>query len=146
MKKSGIHSIRYLIRGMLFVDCIGQYFSLAILAILLSTLVWMLETLYYLIVKDARKILQLLSSMKNFNAHLTLLTASVRWQLPEPGTMKDIFTIKCNLKAFLIRLGLRSLQQFSGIPAFESHMHTMFSEASEYIPANISVFIYLIER
>lgn len=144
------------ISGILFINCIGPYFSITFSAfvciifpfVLLTVFCWMPETPYYLIMKgkipEARKSLQFLRGMNNVEPELTKLTADVERQLSEPGSMKDLFTIKSNLKALAILIGLRTTQQFSGVSAFGLNTHTIFRQAGENISANMSVIIYTI--
>lgn len=146
------------ISGILFINCIGPYFSIAFSAfvciifpvLLLAVFAWMPETPYYLIMKgkreEARKSLQFLRRMNNVDKELNKLTSDVERQLSEPGRMKDLFTIKSNLKALLILLGLRTAQQFSGVSAFGLNTHTIFMQAGGNVSANMSVIIYTITQ
>lgn len=144
------------ISGILFINCIGPYFSIMTSAfvcivfpvLLLSVFCWMPETPYYLIMKgrveEARKSLQFLRKLDNVDGELNKLKNDVERQLSEPGSFKDLFTIRSNLKALLIMLGLRTTQQFSGVSAFGLNTHTIFRQAGENISANMSVIIYTI--
>lgn len=146
------------ISGILFINCVGPYYSIAISAfvciafpvLLLTVFCWMPETPYYLIMKgkieEARKSLQFLRRMNNVDAELNKLTSDVERQLSEPGTFKNVFTIRSNLKALLIMFGLRSAQQFSGVSAFGLNTHTIFMQAGGDISANMSVIIYTITQ
>lgn len=146
------------ISGILFIDCIGPYYSIAISAfvcilfpvLLLTIFIWMPETPYYLIMKgripEAKKSLQFLRGMDNVDTELNRLTGDVERQLSEPGSMKDLFTIKSNLKALAIMIGLRTTQQFSGVSAFGLNTHTIFMQAGGNISANMSVIIYTVTQ
>ncbi|GLV39716.1 nebulosa [Carabus blaptoides fortunei] len=142
------------ISGILFINCVAPYYSIATTAficlcfpvLLVFVFVWMPETPYYLIMKgnieEARKSLQFLRRMNNVDAELTKLTSDVERQISEPGSIKDLFRIASNRKALFILFGLRTAQQFSGVSAFGLYTHTIFNQAGGDISANLSVIIY----
>lgn len=146
------------ITGILFIDCIGPYFSISMSAficiifpvLLLLIFTWMPETPYYYLMKgkteDARRSLQFLRRMHNVDNELNSLSAAVERQLSEPGTFRTLFSIKSNFKALLILLGLRSAQQFSGVSAFGLNTHTIFMQAGGHISPNMSVIIYTVTQ
>ncbi|KAF2904710.1 hypothetical protein ILUMI_01463 [Ignelater luminosus] len=127
--------------GVLLINIYGSYvpirtaacISVFVPLLFLITFVWMPESPYYLVMKnrleDARSSLKRLRRMTNVEDELTKITADVQRQVSEPSTLRDIFTIRSNLRGFLIILGLRTLQQFSGAVALTYYIQIIFKQA-----------------
>lgn len=147
------HSI-LIIFGLVLVNAYGSYmsirdaayWSIAIPVAFLVTFVWMPESPYYYLMKDdeesARESLKILRRMHNVDPELSRLSSDIKRQLSEPGSIKDVFTISTNRKAFLILLGLRTFQQFSGVSAFGFYTQFIFQQSGSNLSPAVSAIIY----
>lgn len=143
-----------IILGILLINCYGSYLSIRCTALVsialpilfLLTFAWMPESPYYFLMKknstDAKRSLKFLRRMRNVDEELNKLTEDVKRQTSDPGRLRDLFTIRSNLKALLIVVGLRSLQQFSGISAFGVYTQVIFQQADGQITPAESAIIY----
>lgn len=124
----------------------GAYCSIVIPLVFLLTFIWMPESPYFYLMKNdeqrARKSLQTLRRMHNVDSELSRLSLDIKRQLSEPGSIKDVFTIKANLKAFLILLGLRTFQQFSGVSAFGFYTQFIFQQSGSNLSPAASAIVY----
>lgn len=147
-----------MIFGIVLINCYGSYLpitttayiSIAIPLLFVLTFTWMPESPYFYLVKgqikNARKSLQSLRRMHDVEEELNKLIADVQRQLSEPGSLKDIFTIKSNLTAFFVVMGLRTLQQFSGVSSFSMYTQVIFQQAGGGISPAESSIIYSITQ
>lgn len=105
------------------------------------------ESPYYLfkVGKDdkAEKALQQLRWRRNVDEEIKSIQRDVKRQLAESSTFKDLLTIDSNRKALLIMLILRSAQQLSGLPAFETYTSYMFKQAGGDISHSLSAIIFM---
>lgn len=145
------HTMGILI-GVLLINSYGSYVSIRTAAyisvsvpiLFLVTFVWMPDSPYYQLVKGhteaASKSLKNLRRMRNVDVELSNISSDVQRQISEPGRIKDVFTIRTNLKAFLILLGLRTFQQFSGITALAFYTQVIFKQAGGWLsPAESAI-------
>ncbi|KAF2904713.1 hypothetical protein ILUMI_01466 [Ignelater luminosus] len=135
-----IHSFGIVV-GVLLINIYGSYvpirtaacISLLMPLLFLITFPWMPESPYYLVMRnrleDARYSLRRLRRMKNVEDELTKIRADIERQVSEPGTLRDIFTIRSNLRGFLTIMGLRTLQQFSGFITLAFYIQIVFKQA-----------------
>ncbi|KAF2880847.1 hypothetical protein ILUMI_25336 [Ignelater luminosus] len=141
-----------LILGILLINCYGSFIPIATTAFIsisipllfLVTFVWMPESPYFFLMKenveDAKRSLQALRRIQNVETELTILTSDVQRQISESGTLKEVFTIYTNRKAFLILVGVRTLQQFSGYSAFSFYTQVIFKNVKDHLsPAAYSI-------
>lgn len=140
--------------GMMLINIIGAYLTISMSALVclifplsfFATFIWMPESPYYLIIKnrkdEAEKALQFLRQKKNVRAELDGITHDVRRQISESGTFKDLITISSNRKACLVILGLRTIQQLSGISAFTMYTQLLFKEAVDNLEPSTSAIIF----
>lgn len=141
--------------GMLTINLIGPYLSIQTTAwiasltpiLLVITFMWMPESPYYLIMKgkleEARKALYFLRRC-DIDKDLVVLESDVKRQMSETGTYKDIFTIDSNRKALFIMLGIRTMQQVSGISAWGIYTQTVFIKSNSNISPVLSTILYLV--
>lgn len=140
--------------GMMLINIIGAYLSISLtslvclifpLAFFLS-FVWMPESPYYLIMKDrkeeAEKALKFLRQKKNVKEELNSISCDVRRQISESGTFKDLLSISSNRKGCVIILGLRTIQQLSGISAFTMYTQLLFKDAVDHLSPSTSAIIF----
>ncbi|KAF5299087.1 hypothetical protein FQR65_LT09445 [Abscondita terminalis] len=138
--------------GALFVNIYGSfvpvrlsaYISLSFPSLFIIFFVSIPESPYYLLMHDrsddARNALKKLRSSEEVESELSKITIDIQRQIAEPGTIKEVFTIKSNLRAFVILLGVRTIQQFSGASAFSFYTHFIFKRAGgEISPATSSI-------
>lgn len=140
--------------GMLFINIIGSYMNIedtALVCILfpiafIVTFLWMPESPYYLLMREkpreAEKSLKFLRRVDDVQEELLKLTTDVRRQLSETSSFKDLITIKSNRRACVIILGLRTIQQFSGISAFTLYTQMLFKEAVDDIQPSTAAIIF----
>lgn len=142
------------IGGILLINCYGSYvsiynaafISMAIPVLFVITFIWMPESPYYYLMKgktqEARKSLKILRRSDDVENELNKLTLDVERQISEPGSIMDLFTSRTNRKAFLIILGLRTVQVFSGLAAFNLYTQRIFKQAGGHISPSLSSIIY----
>lgn len=142
------------IGGILLINCYGSYvsvynaafISMAIPMLFVIVFIWMPESPYYYLMKrrtnDARKSLQLLRKSDDVEIELMRLNADVERQISEPGSIKDLFFDSTNRKAFLVILGLRTVQVFSGLAAFNIYTQDIFRQAGGHTSPSVSAIIY----
>ncbi|KAF2892584.1 hypothetical protein ILUMI_13587 [Ignelater luminosus] len=124
----------------------SAYFSILIPILFLLTFVWMPESPYFCIMKgkieNARRSLKRLRWIDDVEEELAQLTLDVQRQISEPKNVKDIFTVRSNLKAFVILIGIRTLQQFSGGASLNLYNQYIFQQASGSISFVASSVIF----
>ncbi|XP_063926781.1 facilitated trehalose transporter Tret1-2 homolog [Zophobas morio] len=146
--------------GIVYANVVGSYLSIKITATtflvfpaLFILLFWkMPESPYYLLMMnkqdEAEAALKFLRRKASVGQELTLLIKDVNRQMSESGTFKDIFTIDSNRKAFLLMIGTRVVQQWTGVSAFGLYIQLLLGEATDalspQIGSTILLFIQLI--
>ncbi|KAK5640546.1 hypothetical protein RI129_011357 [Pyrocoelia pectoralis] len=140
--------------GMLLINIIGAYTSIKLAAIissvfpavLLVTFVWMPESPYYLIMKgrmdEARRSLRIFKRVHEVDGELGRLSAAVKEQSTNTGKFLDLFTVSSNRKAILIVMGMRAIQQCSGMLAITFYAQTIFKSASDDLSSSTATIIY----
>lgn len=144
----------FMIFGILLVNVLGMYSTITITALisaiipvlLLITFWFMPETPYYLIMRDdideAMKSLKILKGTDDVDAEVCRLASCVNQKADSSGHFFDLFSVKSNRKAMLIMVGLRTVQQLSGITAITFYTKTIFEVAGEDISSEISSTIF----
>lgn len=139
--------------GLLLINILGSYLSISTAAfvssvipvILLVTFVWIPESPYFLLMRgryeEARKSLQVFRGTTDVEAELERIAAAVKEQNEATGKISDLFTCASNRKAVFIALGLRSVQQLTGITAVTFYCQTVFDK-SNFIAPEIATIIY----
>lgn len=143
------------ILGILLINCVGLYLSISVTALissvlpvfLLFTFIWMPESPYYLLMRgrfeDARRSLQIFRGTRDVDVELNRIHDAVIEQSKNSGKFVDLFKVKSNRKALFITLGLRTVQQFSGVMAITFYAKIIFSESS-HLSSNISTLLYFV--
>lgn len=143
--------------GMLAINCYGPYLSIKnsayissiFPAIAICAFIWMPESPYYLLMKgkveEARKTLYFLRRC-DINKDLEVLQHDVQRQMSERGSFTDMLKIKSNRKALLIMMGIRTVQQMSGISALGIFTQTIFMQAGGDLSPVTSTIIYLVTQ
>lgn len=143
-----------LVSGIFLINCYGSYISLrssayisiSIPLLFLVTFIWMPESPYYLLMKGklekARSSLRWLRHIRNVDDELVRLTADVERQMSEPSSIKAIFSIRSNLKAFLILMGLRTAQHFTGGAYVSFYNQVIFQRTEANVSATTSSIIF----
>lgn len=144
-----------MILGILLANIVGFNFSITNTAVtcslfpvlLLVTFVWLPESPYYLIMKqrmdEARRSLETYKSPGRVDDELQRLTDAIREQNKNPGRFWNLFTVRSNRRAVYIIMGLRAVQQWSGITAFAFYAQTIFSETGNAISSYSATILYL---
>lgn len=143
-----------LIAGILLINVIGTYFSVYNTALIVSTIslimfvtfIWMPESPYYLIMKNntagAIDSLRKLRGVDDVNKEIDVMTEAIL--LEKASSFLDLFRVKSNRKALLLMIGLRTVQQLSGISAFTIYTKMIFQQAGGSLSADVSTLLYLV--
>lgn len=146
-----------LMLGMLLINAYVPFLSIrdssiisaVIPVLLIICFAWMPESPYYLIMKgkmeEAKKALYFLRRC-NVDKDLEVLKSDVRRQMSERGTLKDLFYIRSNRKAFFIVIGVRIVQQFSGLTAWSMYTQTIFAQAGADLSPVLASCIYALTQ
>lgn len=140
--------------GVLLINCYGSYTSLqdsarismgvSVLSIIIG--MSMPESPYFYLIKgsidDARTSLKFLRQIENVEEELECLKKDVKRQISEKGTFKEIFTVSENIKAFIILIVLRTLQQFTGYSAHNFYFQIIFVNVKGGLGASENSIIY----
>lgn len=149
--------VTIMILGMLVIQCIGSYLSIVTTAyiscfvpvLLLCTFTFMPESPYYLIIKEkfelAKSNLQLLRGTDEVDVEMIRITNAIKEQMHEKSSILDLFKVKSNRKACFIMLGLRTVQQLSGVTAFTFYANTIFLEAGVESPTTTSLIYFTVQ-
>ncbi|XP_017771113.1 PREDICTED: facilitated trehalose transporter Tret1-like [Nicrophorus vespilloides] len=144
----------FLITGVLLINGLGLYMSVSVTAListimpimLLITFSFMPESPYYSIMKDkydeAKKNLKILKGIDDVDHEVNRLANAVKQQASETGSMMDLFKVASNRKAVIIMIGLRTVQQLSGITAITFYTKTIFDDAKTSISSELTTIIY----
>ncbi|KAF5273115.1 hypothetical protein FQA39_LY07605 [Lamprigera yunnana] len=139
--------------GSLFMNIYGSFTSIRMSAcvsitfpvLFIALFATIPESPYYLLMnnreKDARSALMKLRNTKEIESELFQISLDIRRQISEPGRIKDVFTIKSNLKAFLILLCVRVVQHLSGLTALNFYTHFIFQSVDDSFSAETSAII-----
>ena len=140
--------------GLLLINTIGSYLDISttafvacsIPAILLITFIWIPESPYFLLMRgrydEARKSLQRFRGTTDVEKELERLSAAVQEQNNNSGKFLDLFTSPSNRKAFFIALGLRSVQQLTGITAITIYCQRIFIASNSFLSSAVATIIY----
>ncbi|CAG9762037.1 unnamed protein product [Ceutorhynchus assimilis] len=135
-----------LLFGQLFVNSVGSYLTIHSTAmvclvfpiIFWITFIYMPESPYYCLMKGdterARHALQVLRRKREVNLELEQLSADVARQMSEQGSYKELFTIKSNMKAFMMVSFTRTFQVFTGSIALMSYQQIMIAQSTDLSP------------
>lgn len=141
-----------LITGVLLINLIGTYFSVYTTAMIVSTLplimfvtfMWMPESPYYLIMKDnidgAIESLKKLKGIDDVTSQIDVISETIL--LEKSSSFLDLFRVNSNRKALLLMIGLRTVQQLSGISAFTVYTKMIFQQAGGSLSADASTLLY----
>ncbi|XP_044269468.1 facilitated trehalose transporter Tret1-like [Tribolium madens] len=139
--------------GLLLINILGSYLSISTAAfvssiipvILLVTFIWIPESPYFLLMRgrydDARVSLQKFRGSTDVETELERLAKAVKEQNESTGKISDLVTCPSNRKAVFIALGLRSVQQLTGITAITFYCQRVFKE-STFMAPEIATIIY----
>lgn len=141
--------------GVLYVYAIGpyvsyqvlQWFCLAVPIIFIAGFIFMPESPYYYVAKgqreNASKSLQFLHQQtpEAVKAHLEDIENFVLATAQQKGTLKDLFKIPSNRKAFMIVSLLFVFQQLTGNMTVLNYIETIFEAAHTNIDAAVSAII-----
>ncbi|XP_030766205.1 facilitated trehalose transporter Tret1-like [Sitophilus oryzae] len=109
-------------------------------------LMFMLESPYYLVMKDknkeAEKSLQLFRQNRDVSSELSRVSEVVKEDQAQSGHFYELFTVPSNRRAAIIVFGLRTFQQFSGTTVITFYAQSIFREASGDISASTASMIY----
>lgn len=140
--------------GMLLINIIGSFMTMEEAALVclvfpisfLMTFIWMPESPYYLLMKkrykSAELSLQYLRQTDDVQEELIKMNSDVQRQLSETGTFMDLLRINSNRRACIVILGLRTIQQFSGITAFTLYTQLLFKDAVEDLKPSTAAIIF----
>lgn len=141
--------------GIISANVVGMFLSITNAALLYATLpiVYMVafsrmpESPYYCVIKgrtsEAKSSLQFLRHKTDVEKELAMITEDVTRQLSESGRYVDLLLISSNRKAFVAMVGLRFIQQYTGISPFIMYAQIMFQEATDAISPEGSALIFL---
>ncbi|KAF5299089.1 hypothetical protein FQR65_LT09447 [Abscondita terminalis] len=144
----------FMFSGQFLINAIGAYCSVKrtaliflIVPIVQFVFVSVLpESPYFLLMKkrnsEAENSLRWLRWNRNVQKEFNLLSKDVQRQISEPGTLKDLFSIRTNRKALFICVMIRIFQQFSGVAAFGVYTQQIFNIAGGNLSPSISAIIY----
>lgn len=142
------------IGGILLINCYGSYvsiytgalISISIPLLFILTFTFMPESPYYFLMRsrneDAKKTLKRLRMKEDVEDELDRLSKDVQRQISQPGRIKDLFMNATNRKAFFIILGLRTIQVYSGLAAFNVYTQMIFEKAGGHVSPSVSSIIY----
>lgn len=138
------------------INCLAPNFSIKTTALICASspilaflaFIWMPESPYFLLMKenveDAKKSLSFLRKT-DITKDLDALQCDVKRQMSEKGSFKDLITIESNRKALIIMIGVRTMQQASGISAWGIFTQTVFLKSDiNFSPVTITVFYYIL--
>lgn len=140
--------------GAVFIYSVGPWVSIRTMAMiasifpftLLIAFVWMPETPYWLLVNgkkaQARVALKRLRGFENVDDELEEMSTIVGGQMEQTGKWGELFFTKSNFKALCILLGLKTVQQMSGVSAFLVYSELIFKQAGGYISESIAAIIF----
>lgn len=143
-----------MIVGMIAINSYGTLLSIRNAALISSivpiasfvTFVWMPESPYYYLIRgkyeEARKALHFLRRC-DVDEELEQMKKDVERQMSERGTFKDLFCLESNRKALFVMIGIRSIQQFSGISAWSLFTQTIFIQAGGNISPLTATLVYI---
>lgn len=130
-----------IIGGILFCYCIGPYTSImafnlifAAISVLFAVVFFFLapETPYYLTYHNLEeKAKESLIRVRRHDKVEKELEEIKLHSKVEKGSIKDLFTNRAGVKAFLLANGLYNLQQFSGINVILAYTQNIFSNSAE---------------
>ncbi|KAF5291218.1 hypothetical protein FQA39_LY14460 [Lamprigera yunnana] len=141
--------------GVVLIYIVGPFASITvssligacILVVQLLTFSFMPESPYYLLMRNqkekARESLTIFRSSPDVDEELEEIARSVEKESAERGRALDLFTVKSNLKAFVILTVLNTAQHFSGISVMFMNMHLILKDAEGIISKNAAAIIFV---
>ncbi|XP_018334025.1 facilitated trehalose transporter Tret1-like [Agrilus planipennis] len=139
--------------GVLVLYCVAPYTTIAncsyvglsIVLFQICTFIWMPETPYYYLINGkqykALKSLQWIRNTKDVKDELEDISKAVKRQQSEEGRVKDLFTVKSNLRCVIIMTVLNAAQQFSSFSVLLMNMHTILEDSASFLSNNIASII-----
>ncbi|KAF2884956.1 hypothetical protein ILUMI_21233 [Ignelater luminosus] len=140
--------------GFLLINVIGSYFSIRDTALISSalpvlhfiTFISMPESPYFLLMKQkpeqAEMSLKKLKGMEDVKEEVLRLNLVVKEETENSGKFLDLFTVRSNRKAGFIIMGVRGIQQLSGITAITFYSQIIFDQAEIGISPSTATSIY----
>jgi sugar porter (SP) family MFS transporter len=140
--------------GLLLINILGSHLTIsttafvssAIPVVLLLTFVWIPESPYFLLMRgrhaEARRSLQKFRGTQDVDVELERLSVAVKEQNQNNGKLLDLFTKSSNRKAVFIALGLRTVQQLTGITAITIYCKTIFQKSDSFLSPGTATIIY----
>ncbi|XP_044731600.1 facilitated trehalose transporter Tret1-like [Chrysoperla carnea] len=129
--------------GSLFLYCIApwitirqmSYVGMVFPILLVILLCFIYETPYYLLMKKksdkARKSLRKYRGTNEIDEEFTEMSNIVEKQMSETSNWLDLYTNKAYFRAFIIMIGLKTMQMMSGIYAMQVFAELIFEAAEE---------------
>ncbi|KAK4885077.1 hypothetical protein RN001_001348 [Aquatica leii] len=139
--------------GSLFVNIYGSfvpvriaaYISISFPSLFIILFTAIPESPYYLLMNDrtddARNSLKKLRSPDEVESELSKISIDIHRQVSETSSIKKVFTIRSNLRAFVILLAVRIIQHFSGASALSFYTHFIFKRAGGDVSPEIPSII-----
>lgn len=93
-------------------------------------------------VDEARTSLQTLRWNKNVDQELLTIKNDVNRQISGSSGWSNLFTKGANRRALIIAIGIRGVQQFSGLPAFSFYTQYLFDQCGSNLSGRTSAIIY----
>lgn len=144
--------------GILLVYVIGRYAEFRTLAYLnlipalcfMCLVYWMPETPYYLLAKqretEARRNLVWLRGHQDVGAELDKMQESVRNSFGTDGTIRELFYVRGNRRAFFIVICLTAVQILCGSQVIVAYAETIFLKVGSGLDANgVSIIIGVVQ-
>ncbi|XP_044731704.1 facilitated trehalose transporter Tret1-2 homolog [Chrysoperla carnea] len=140
--------------GAVFIYSVGPWVSIKAMAgiasvfplILIVIFMWMPETPYYLLMKGkkvkAKKSLKAFRGFENVDEEFDEMSAIVDEQMSHKSKWSELFFVRSNFKALCILLGLKTVQQMSGVSAFLVYSEIIFQKAGGLISGEICAIIF----
>lgn len=143
------------ILGMLMINCLAPFFSIQTTSLIclgspilafISFLAMPESPYFYLMKNKQEKAEESLIFLRRCDVTKDLqeLNHDVKRQMSERGTFKELFTIKSNRNALLIMIGIRSMQQLSGISAWITFTQKVFLIANPNMSPVLATILYYV--
>lgn len=144
-----------IIVGVLVINIVGGLNTIRTTALLAScvpvftlmTFSWMPDSPYFCIMKGklelAQSNLRRLRGVENIDKEFNRICKTVQSQMENPATFVTVLSIKENRKAWFIMVGLRIIQQMSGISAVTYFLLPIFQETGMTLSPLIATIIFI---
>nr|QKV49890.1 trehalose transporter 1a [Colaphellus bowringi] len=124
----------------------SAFVSTSIPILFLLTFPWMPESPYFYLMKNdtnaARDSLKAFKGVDDVEEELQRMATAVREDMENKGRVQDLVTVKSNRQALVLAVGLRAIQQLSGIYATIFYCKTVFEESKDFLSAEVATIIY----